>query len=80
MEGFVVDFEEKWRQLVIERINAGMSSNLKLSIGMGKSLDKGEVLEHVRKGDEVGQQIVNMHRNFVRAQASGQLTNVLNSV
>jgi len=80
MEDFKNDFEEKWKQLVIERINAGMSSNLKLSIGMGESLNKEGVLEHVRKGDEIGRQIVDMHRNFMRAQASGQLTSVLNTV
>ena len=74
------DLGEKWRQLVIERINAGMSPNLKLSIGMGDSLNKEEVLEHVRKGDEIGLQIINLHRNFMKAQASGQLTKVLNTV
>ena len=74
------DFEEKWKQLVIERIDTGMSSNLKLSVGMGESLNKEGVLEHVRSGDEIGRQIVDMHRNFMRAQASGQFTNVLNAV
>ena len=74
------DYEEKWKQLVIERINAGMSPNLRLSIGMKGSLNKEEVLEHVRKGDEIGLQIINLHRNFMKAQASGQLIKVLNSI
>ncbi|MFH0712090.1 MAG: hypothetical protein V1889_03195 [archaeon] len=74
------NFEEKWKQLVVERVNAGMSANLKLSIGMGKSFNKEEVLEHVRKGDEIGQQVINMHKNFMQAQVSGQFTNALNSV
>ena len=74
------EFEENWRKLVIERINAGMSSNLKLSIGMSGSLSKEEVLEHVKKGDNIGMQIVNMHRNFIKAQASGQFTKALNTV
>lgn len=76
----ISDMEEKWKELVVERINAGMSPNLKLSIGMGGSLNKEEVLEHVRKGDEIGKQIVNMHRNFMKAQASGQLTKVLTTI
>ncbi|EFK96330.1 hypothetical protein LDC_1624 [sediment metagenome] len=74
------NFEEKWRQLVIERVNAGMSPNLKLSIGMNTSLTKDEVIEHVKKGDEIGLQIINLHRNFMKAQASGQFTRVLNTV
>ena len=74
------DFEEKWKLLVIERINAGMSQNLRLSIGMKGSLNKEEVLEHVRKGDEIGLQIISLHRNFMKAQASGQLTKFLSTV
>jgi hypothetical protein len=74
------DFEEKWKELVLERINAGMSSNLKLSIGGEGNLNKEEVLEHVRKGDEIGMQIINMQRNFMKAQASGQLTKSLTTV
>ena len=72
--------EEKWKQLVAERINAGMSSNLKLSIGMGGSLNKEEVLEHVQKGDEIGLQIINLHKNFMKAQISGQFTKALNTI
>ena len=79
-EKILSNFEEKWKQLVIERINAGMSQNLRLSIGMKGSLNKEEVLDHVRKGDEVGLQIIDLHRNFVKAQASGQLTKVLSTV
>ncbi|MBS3094529.1 hypothetical protein J4474_02590 [Candidatus Pacearchaeota archaeon] len=74
------NYDEQWRKLVIERINAGMSSNLKLSIGMSKSLTKDEILMHVQQGDEIGLQIINIHRNFLKAQASGQLINALNTV
>lgn len=74
------DVEKMWKELVAERINAGMSPNLKLSIGMGGSLNKSEVLEHVRNGDEIGKQIINLHKNFMKAQTSGQLTKVLTTI
>lgn len=74
------DTNEKIRELVIERINARMSQNLKLSIGSNKSINKEEMIEHVKKGDAIGNQIIQSHLNFMRAQASGQLVNALNSV
>ena len=54
--------------------------NLKLSIGANESLDKGKMIEHVMKGDEVGRQIIQVHLNFIKAQASGQLASALISV
>ncbi len=74
------DTNEKIRELVVERINARMSQNLKLSIGSNKSINKEEMIEHVKKGDAIGNQIIQSHLNFMRAQASGQLVNALNSV
>ena len=74
------NLEEKWKQLVIERINAGMSPNLKLSIGMTGSLNKEEILKHVKRGDETGLQIINLHKNFIKAQSSGQFTKALNTI
>lgn len=68
------------KKLVIARIDARMPSNLKLSIGASGSLSKEEMIEHVRKGDEEGVQIVNMHLNFIKAVTSGDLIKEINSL
>lgn len=72
--------EENIKELVVARIEARISDNLKLSIGSGKSMNKQEMINHVLEGDEVGKQIVEVHLNFIKAQASGQLVSALNSV
>ena len=72
--------DEKIKEIVIARINAQMSQNLKLSIGSSKSINKEEMVEHVKKGDDIGNQIIQVHLNFMRAQASGQLITALNSI
>jgi len=71
---------EEMKQLVIARIEAQISPNLRLSIGSDGSLGKDEMIERVQKGDEVGKQIIQVHLNFLRAQATGQLVSALNSV
>ncbi len=74
------EINEEIKKLVIARIQASMSSNMRLSIGVGGRLDSEELIDHVNKGDEIGQQIVQAHLNFLRAQSSGELTKVLNTV
>jgi len=74
------EMSEKLKELVIARIAARMSSNLKLSIGAEGSLNKEEMIQHVKKGDEVGNQIMQVHLNFMKAQSTGQLTRALNTL
>lgn len=74
------EVSEDIKQLVITRIGAQMSSNLRLSIGDKGSLDRDEMIEHIKRGDEIGRQIINSHLNFIKAQASGKLISALNSV
>ncbi|MFH0831253.1 MAG: hypothetical protein V1886_00065 [archaeon] len=74
------DINEKLKELVITRIEAQMPSNLKLSMGSCDSLTKGEMIKHVQAGDEQGQQIVNMHLNFIRALTSRKLITEVNKV
>ena len=74
------DISEGIKELVITRIEAQMSPNLKLSIGGTGSLDVNKMIEHVKKGDEVGKQIIDSHMNFIKAQASGELMSALTSV
>ena len=66
--------------LVVARINATLSSNLKMAKGFDGSLDKEAMIAHVKKGDKVGQRIVQSHLGFMKAQASGQLLSALNAV
>ncbi len=70
----------KIKELVIARIDAKMPSNLKISIGSSGSLSKEEMIEHVRKGDEEGKQIVQMHLNFIKAVTSGHLLKEINAI
>ena len=73
--------DENIKRLVVARIEAQMSSNLRLSIGGEEgSLDKNNMIMHVQKGDDIGNQIVNAHINFIKAQASGKLISALNTV
>jgi len=67
-------------ELVVARIDSQISPNLKLSIGNTESLSKHEMIEHVIKGDEIGKQIIQVHLNFIKAQANRQLISALNSV
>jgi hypothetical protein len=74
------EVNEEVKKLIIARIEARMPSNIKMSIGGIGSLSKEEMIEHVKKGDEQGQQIVTMHMNFIKAVTSGELIRELNKV
>ena len=64
------------KELVIARLDI-MPPNFKLSIGNKGTFDKQELMEHVKKGDDVGKQIIEMQVNFIRALTSGRLTQTL---
>jgi len=68
------------RELVIMRIQTQISPRLRLSVGNKESLDKEKMIKHVKKGDEIGRQIIETHLNFIKAQATGKLVAALNSV
>ncbi len=74
------EINDKIKELVIARIDAKMPSNLKISIGSSGSLSKEEMIDHVRKGDEEGKQIVQMHLNFIKAVTSGQFIKEVNAI
>jgi len=65
------------KELVLARLNV-MPPNYKLSVGNRGTFTKDELIEHVKKGDETGSQIVNMQMNFIRALTSGKLIETLN--
>ena len=74
------ELNETLKKLVVARIEANMSSTLKLSIGSDGSLSKEQMIKHVMGGDDIGKRIAQTHLNFMRAQATGQLTTALNTV
>jgi len=71
------EISEEARTLVIARIDAQVPSNLRLSIGSFGGMTKEQMIEHVKKGDEVGKQIVKSHLRFLQAQSSGKITKAL---
>ena len=74
-------FDDAIIELVTARIEAQMPSNLKLCVGGSEgSLSGAQMIEHIKEGDEVGNQIIQSHLNFIKAQSNGQLTSALNSV
>ena len=74
------EINESMKELVIARIEAKMPSHIKLSIGGIGSMSKEEMIKAVKRGDEQGEQIVNMHLNFIKAVTSGEFIKELNKV
>jgi len=74
------EINEIIKNSVIARIDAQVPSNLKLAMGSYGGMGKEEMIEHVRKGDDIGRQIVKKHIQFLKAVASGELTKALISV
>ncbi len=74
------EINKKTVDLVIARMQATISPNLRLARGFEGSLDKEEMIEHVKQGTEIGQRLIQSHLNFMRAQASGKLITTLNTV
>lgn len=71
---------EAIKELVITKIEAQMPSHLKLSIGSYGTLSKEEMIEHVKKEDAIGKQIVRAHMSFLKALANGEFTKAIASV
>jgi len=68
---------EDVKELVIARLDV-MPSNYKLSIGDMGTFTKDDLIKHVRASDSVGNQIVKMQFNFIKALTSGKLIDTLN--
>lgn len=69
--------EEEIKELIIARIDV-MPQNYKLSIGNLGTFNKEQIIEHVKKGDETGKQIVLMQLNFLKALTTGRLIEAIN--
>lgn len=65
------------KELVLARIGL-MPPNFKLSVGGQGTFTKGQLIEHIKKGDETGNQIIKMQMDFIKALTSGELIETLN--
>ncbi len=68
------------KEVVIAKIDAQMPSHLKLSMGSYGTMSKEEMIEHVKKEDPIGKQIVRAHMSFLKAIASGEFAKAMVSV
>ncbi|MBI2108051.1 hypothetical protein HYT54_02895 [Candidatus Woesearchaeota archaeon] len=57
-------------ELIILRLEA-MPANVKLSIGGHGEFDKRELIDRVRKGDEIGKKIVAAQMHYLRSLKRG---------
>ena len=62
--------EAEIKELVIVRLEA-LPENFKLSIGGTGEFDKHELIERVKKGDEIGKKIVQIQLNYLRSLKEG---------
>ena len=56
---------EEEKEIVLERIS-NLPANMKLSVGSGEPISKPELIEHIKKGDRIGDKFVQIQLNFLR--------------
>jgi len=66
--------QKEIKQLVIERIKT-LSLGRKISIGAEGKFSKEELIEHVQKGDKIGEKIIKVQLSFLRSLKTGILLN-----
>lgn len=59
-------------QLVVERIKT-LSAGRKISIGSEGMFTKEELIEHVQKGDKIGDKIIKVQMEYLRSLKKGVL-------
>lgn len=62
--------EEEIKKLVIARLSS-MPENMKISIGSFGSFDKYELIERVKKGDEIGKKMIEVQLFYLRSMKKG---------
>lgn len=63
---------EEAKELVIARIDV-LPKDKMISIGSSGEFTKDELIEHVRRGDEIGKKIIDIELTFLRALKDGTL-------
>jgi hypothetical protein len=71
------DKSDSVRELVLARLEV-MPSNFKLSVGNQGTFSKEELLDHVKKGDNIGRGVIEMQLNFIKALTTGKLIETIN--
>lgn len=64
--------QEEIKKLVIARLEA-LPSDKKISIGSKGEFTKEEIINHVKKGDSIGETMINIELEFLRAMKDGLL-------
>jgi len=67
----------RMKELVLARLEIA-SPKFILSVGNQGTFSKEQLIEHVRKGDNIGIQIIEMQLKFIKALTSGRLIETLN--
>ncbi len=62
------------KELVIARLDATIPPDKKISIGSeSEEFSKGDLIEHVMRGDEIGKKVIDIELTFLRAMQGGEL-------
>lgn len=75
-----IEITEQMKEIVLAKIDAQVPSNLRLFVGDRGGMNKEQIMEHVRRGDEIGKDIILAHIRFLRAVANGEVTKAIASV
>ena len=67
------EIKNELKELVIARLDT-FPANKKISIGSSGEFKKDELIEHVRRGDNIGRKIIEVELAFLRAQKEGLVT------
>jgi len=65
------------KKLVLWRLDLGVPTNFKLSIGNKGTFSKEQLKEHIEKEDEIGRTYIDMQLKFIKALTTGELSKVL---
>ena len=75
-----IEITEQMKELVLAKIDAQVPSTSRLFMGSSEGMNKEQIMDHVRKGDDVGRQIILSQMRFMRAVASGEVTKAIASI
>ncbi len=64
------DKEEEIKELVIARLEV-LPPGKKISVGSSGEFTKDELIEHVEKGDSIGEKITNVQMEFLQSLKEG---------
>lgn len=72
------EISEDLKELVIARLDV-FPKNKKISIGSEGDFTKKQLIEHIKKGDEIGEKIIEIQINFLKALKEGKLLEQINT-